>query len=230
MTASTADRASGAADALTAGSVDWRSAAIAMLSVQVIQGFIYWGGGSRRFIYAPAKLDPSQPSWMANKLQAAMPGALVRLRSNCRLPAPPFLASVRGDRRLQRCRIDCRHCADGGAHDAACSAALRRHLDLADAAVLAGRAARASTNGRYHGWLERRHGRVVDAGRERRRSLDSAWLRRNPGLAKRMWFRWGGGSLKLPLSDAGFRKLALALRPSFSSLTSAFTIITAARC
>ncbi len=76
MTTLTAGRASGAADALTAGSADWRSAAIAMLSVRVIQGFIYWGGGSRRFIYAPSKLDPSQPSWMANKLQAAMPGAL----------------------------------------------------------------------------------------------------------------------------------------------------------
>ncbi len=42
-------------------------------------------------------------------------------------------------------------------------------------------------------------------------SLDSVWLRRNPGLAKRMWFRWGGGALKLPLNDAGFRKLALAV-------------------
>jgi len=42
-------------------------------------------------------------------------------------------------------------------------------------------------------------------------SLDNAWLRRNPGLAKRMWFRLGGGSLKLPLSDEGLRKLALAV-------------------
>ena len=50
-----------------------------MLSVRVIKGFIYWGGGSRRFIYAPSKLDPSQPSWMANKLQTAMPGALFGL-------------------------------------------------------------------------------------------------------------------------------------------------------
>jgi hypothetical protein len=31
----------------------WRTAALALLSVRVIQGFIYWGGGSRRFIYAP---------------------------------------------------------------------------------------------------------------------------------------------------------------------------------
>jgi len=48
----------------------------ACLAVRVIQGFIYWGGGSRRFIYAPSKLNPDAPTWMANKFQTAMPGAL----------------------------------------------------------------------------------------------------------------------------------------------------------
>jgi len=47
-----------------------------MLSIRIIQGFIYWGGGSRRFIYAPSKLNPDAPTWMANKFQTAMPGAL----------------------------------------------------------------------------------------------------------------------------------------------------------
>ena len=47
--------------------------------------FVYWGGSStraaaRRFIYAPAKLDPHAASWMANKFQSAMPGALLRNR------------------------------------------------------------------------------------------------------------------------------------------------------
>jgi hypothetical protein len=32
-----------------------RVAALGLLSIRFIQGFIYWGGGSRRFIYAPAK-------------------------------------------------------------------------------------------------------------------------------------------------------------------------------
>lgn len=50
---------------------------LAMLSVRFVQGFIYWGGGSRRFIYAPSKLDPNAPHWMANKFQTAMPGALL---------------------------------------------------------------------------------------------------------------------------------------------------------
>ena len=79
MAVSAARSAGVAAEALVAGSADWRAAAIAMLSVRVIQGFIYWGGGSRRFIFDPSKLDPSQPSWMANKLQTAMPGALFGL-------------------------------------------------------------------------------------------------------------------------------------------------------
>lgn len=57
----------------------WWNAGLALLSVRFIQGFIYWGGGSRRFIYAPAKLDPSAPTWMANKFQTAMPGALFGL-------------------------------------------------------------------------------------------------------------------------------------------------------
>src|ERR1700682_862763 len=54
-----------------------RVAALAPLSIRFIEGFIYWGGGSRRFIYAPAKLDPNASSWMANKFQSGMPGALL---------------------------------------------------------------------------------------------------------------------------------------------------------
>lgn len=55
----------------------WRLAAIAMLAVRFVQGWIFWGGGSRRFIYAPSKLDPSSHTWLANKFQSAMPGALL---------------------------------------------------------------------------------------------------------------------------------------------------------
>ena len=56
---------------------DWWAAGLALLSVRFIQGFIYWGGGSRRFIYGPSKLDAwGGHNWMANKFQTAMPGAL----------------------------------------------------------------------------------------------------------------------------------------------------------
>jgi uncharacterized membrane protein YphA (DoxX/SURF4 family) len=54
-----------------------RVAALAMLSIRFIQGFVYWSGGSRRFIYAPAKLAPNAANWMANKFQSTMPGALL---------------------------------------------------------------------------------------------------------------------------------------------------------
>src|SRR5467141_3828277 len=54
-----------------------RISALGLLSIRFIQGFIFWGGGSRRFIYAPAKLDPNAASWMANNFQSAMPGALL---------------------------------------------------------------------------------------------------------------------------------------------------------
>jgi thiosulfate dehydrogenase (quinone) len=57
--------------------VDWRIVGLVILCVRFVQGWIFWGGGSRRFIYAPQKLDPYASQWMANKLQSAMPGALL---------------------------------------------------------------------------------------------------------------------------------------------------------
>jgi uncharacterized membrane protein YphA (DoxX/SURF4 family) len=77
MTVVALDAVPSPAAAATLGERHWRVAAIALLSVRFIQGFIYWGGGSRRFIYAPEKLDPDAHTWMANKFQTAMPGALL---------------------------------------------------------------------------------------------------------------------------------------------------------
>ena len=55
----------------------WIGPALSLVAVRFVQGFIYWGGGSRRLIFAPHKLDPHAPIWMANKLQSAMLGALL---------------------------------------------------------------------------------------------------------------------------------------------------------
>ena len=55
----------------------WRLVGAVLLCARFVQGWIYWGGGSRRFIYAPSKLDPTAHHWMANKFQTAMPGALL---------------------------------------------------------------------------------------------------------------------------------------------------------
>ncbi len=56
---------------------DWRLVGMILLCVRFVQGWIYWGGGSRRFIYAPQKLNPHAAHWMANKFQTAMPGAIL---------------------------------------------------------------------------------------------------------------------------------------------------------
>jgi thiosulfate dehydrogenase [quinone] large subunit len=209
MTTLTARSAGGAADALAAGSADWRAAAIAMLSVRVIQGFIYWGGGSRRFIYAPSKLDPAQPSWMANKLQAAMPGAL--------FGSDQIVAFL-----LHHFWLLYGAIVIFSAAELIVGLALMAGLMTRLAALLSVGISIALML--LFGW---QGGTCIDewtmaacnvamgaslmlAG-SAAYSLDNAWLRRNPGLAERMWFRWGGGSLKLPLSDEGFRKLALAV-------------------
>jgi len=55
----------------------WKIAGFATLPARFVQGWIFWGGGSRRFIYDPTKLDPYAHEWMANKLQSAMPGAIL---------------------------------------------------------------------------------------------------------------------------------------------------------
>lgn len=57
----------------------WQLIGLIILPIRFVQGFIFWAGGSRRFIYAPQKLDPHAPTWLANKLQSAMPGALFGL-------------------------------------------------------------------------------------------------------------------------------------------------------
>lgn len=60
---------------------NWKLIGLITLSIRFVQGWIFWGGGSRRFIYDPSKLDPHAPAWMANKLQSAMPGALLGVSS-----------------------------------------------------------------------------------------------------------------------------------------------------
>ena len=54
-----------------------RIAALALLLSASFKGSSTGGGGSRRFIYAPAKLDPDAASWMANNFHSAAPGALL---------------------------------------------------------------------------------------------------------------------------------------------------------
>ena len=209
MTVAAMDTAPTRAAAATLGERHWRVAAIALLSVRFIQGFIYWGGGSRRFIYGPEKLNPDAPTWMANKFQSAMPGALlgtdhliafllhhfwllypaVILFSGAELIAGAALMAGLLTRLAALVSVGFSLVLmlmfgwqGGTCIDEWTMAAC--NLAMGATLVLAGGAA-------Y--------------------SLDNVLLKRSPGLADRAWFRWFAGSLPLPLTDKAFRDLGLAV-------------------
>ena len=196
------------ASSLTIADSGWRTAAIGLLAVRFIQGFIYWGGGSRRFFYGPQKLNP-HGHWMAYKFQTAMPGALfgtgkviayllhhfvllyasVIFFSGVELIAGAMLIAglfTRGAA-VVTIGLSISLMLMFGWQGATCIdewTMAAANLGMGAALVLVG-------SGAY--------------------SLDNALLRRNPALANKSWFRWLGGSLPLPLSTTGFRNLALAL-------------------
>ena len=209
MAALTAHGTGAPAEGLAAESADWRVAAIAMLSVRVIQGFIYWGGGSRRFIYAPWKLDPSQPSWMANKLQTAMPGALFGLDQ--------ILAYLLHHFWLLYAAIILFSAVELIAGFALMAGLMTRLAALISIGLsislmlLFGWQGGSCIDEWTMAACNLAMGATLMLAGSAAYSLDNAWLRRNPALAKRMWFRWGGGSLKLPLSNTGFGKLSIAV-------------------
>jgi thiosulfate dehydrogenase (quinone) len=209
MTVVATDRAPRTAAAATLGERHWRMAAIALLSVRFIQGFIYWGGGSRRFIYDPEKLNPDAPTWMANKFQSAMPGALlgtdhliafllhhfwllypaVILFSGAELIAGAALMAGLLTRLAALVSVGFSIVLmlmfgwqGGTCVDEWTMAAC--NLAMGATLVLAG-------GGAY--------------------SLDNVLLERHPRLVDRAWFRWLAGSLPLPLTDTAFRNLGLAV-------------------
>jgi len=191
------------------GSETWRIVALALLPVRFIQGFIYWGGGSRRFIYAPSKLDPYAATWMANKFQSAMPGALLGtdhiiafllhhfyllyasliIFSTGELLAGVFLMA-------------------GFMARAAALASIAFSIVLMlmfgwQGATCIDEWTMAGSNLAMGATLM-----LAGAGAL---SIDNLLLLRRPALAGQAWFRWMAGAMPLPLSDRRFRNLALAV-------------------
>ncbi len=209
MSASTMGRATAFAAPMTEAQRNWRIAGIALLSVRFIQGFVYWGGGSRRFIYAPSKLDPSAPTWMANKFQTAMPGALFGTDHLISFLLQHFYLLYAGVILFSAAEL------------------------IFGAMLMAGlftRVAALVTMGfsvllmAMFGWqgatcidewtmaaCNLAMGTTLLLGGSGAYSLDNVLLRRKPALANNALFRWAGGSLPLPQADRGFRNLALAL-------------------
>jgi uncharacterized membrane protein YphA (DoxX/SURF4 family) len=188
----------------------WRNAGLGLLAVRFIQGFIYWGGGSRRFIYAPSKLDAwSGHNWMAHKFHTAMPGAILGMDKVIAYMLHHFVLLYAGVILFSAAELIAGlflmlglfTCASAlvsvgfsvvlmlmfGWQGATCIdewTMAACNLAMGTTLLLAG-------GGAY--------------------ALDNVRLRRNPALAGRGWFRWAAGSLPLPLDDGRLRTLALAL-------------------
>ncbi|MGO8952291.1 MAG: TQO small subunit DoxD [Rhodomicrobium sp.] len=207
MTALSAGRAEPVAEEI-AGS-DWRYAAIAMLPVRIIQGFIYWGGGSRRFFYAPGKLDPEHQTWIANKFQSAMPGALLGLDRLIAYMLQHFWLLYAGVILFSAVELFA-----GAALTAGLMTRLAALISMGLSIVLM----------LMFGWqggtcidewtmaaCNLAMGAALMLAGSGAYSLDNELLHRNPALAGRGWFRWAGGSLKLPMTDKAIRNLGMAV-------------------
>ncbi|TKI07808.1 TQO small subunit DoxD [Martelella alba] len=184
----------------------WSLAAFILLGLRFAQGFIYWGGGSRRFIYAPAKLDPHAANWMANKFQGAMPGAIlgtgyivdfllrhftllyisIIVFSLIELVAGVFLMfgfftrlAALGTLGLSAVLMMLYGWQGATCIDEWTMAAC--NFAMGTALLLGGSSAF---------------------------SLDARWMRRNPAITHKPWFRWLASG---PFPEAAFRKFSLCL-------------------
>lgn len=187
----------------------WWSAGLALLSVRFIQGFVYWGGGSRRFIYSPSKLDPSAHTWMANKFQTAMPGALLGMDHVISFMLQHFYVLYAGVILFSAAEL------------------------IVGVMLMAGfmtRAAAITSMGfsvvlmLMFGWqgatcidewtmaaCNLAMGATLAMGGAGAYSIDRRLLARHPGLAEARWFRWASGALPLNLGTDALRKVGLAV-------------------
>ena len=186
-----------------------RVAALGLLSIRFIQGFVYWGGGSRRFIYAPAKLDPHAASWMANKFQSAMPGALLGTGHIIAFLLQHFYLLYASLILFSAAELITGLCLMTGLLT---RLAALTSIGLSVVLML------------MFGWqgatcidewtmaaCNLAIGATLMLAGSSAFSLDNALLARNPELAQRRWFRWMSGALPLPIRTGTFRKFALAV-------------------
>jgi thiosulfate dehydrogenase [quinone] large subunit len=188
----------------------WTAASLAMLSVRFIQGFIYWGGGTRRFIYAPSKLDAwGGHSWMANKFQTAMPGALLGtdklvafLLHHFWLLYPSVIIFSAVELFAGLFLMIGLFTRAAGALSIGLSFVLMLLFGWQGATCIDEWTMAAANFG---------IGITLFLAGSSTYAVDNILLRRSPALANRAWFRWTAGSLPLPVRDLSFKKLTLVL-------------------
>src|ERR1700756_181310 len=199
-------RSAGDAVGLTEAQRVWRTAALAMLSVRVIQGFIYWGGGSRRFIYAPSKLNPDASTWMANKFQTAMPGALFGTDHLISFMLHHFWLLYAGVILFSAAELIVGAMLMAGALTRV-AALVSMGFSVLLMAMFGWQGATCIDEWTMAACNLAMGATLVLAG-SGAWSVDNALLRRAPALAAKPCFRWMAGSLPLPLGEAAFRNLA----------------------
>src|SRR6202008_2401584 len=202
-------RSAGNAVGLTEAQRTWRTAALAMLSVRVIQGFIYWGGGSRRFIYAPSKLNPDATTWMANKFQTAMPGALFGTDHLISFMLHHFWLLYAGVILFSAAELIVGAMLMAGALTRA-AALVSMGFSVLLMAMFGWQGATCIDE-----WTmaacNLAMGATLLLGGSGAYSLDNALLRRYPALADRAWVRWSAGSLPLPMASGSYRRLGFTV-------------------
>ncbi|AIA55222.1 TQO small subunit DoxD [Acidithiobacillus caldus] len=186
----------------------WWILSVGLLAVRFVQGWIYWGGGSRRFIYGPQKLNPHD-HWMAYKFQTAMPGAILGTQHIIAFLLHHFTL-------LYACVIifSAVELVSGLMLLTGFLTRLAAFLTLGlsftlmlmfgwQGATCIDEWTMAASNFAMGITLV-----LLGSGAY---SLDNWVARKNPVLAEKGWFRWLGGSTPLPLSDGAFKKLSLVL-------------------
>src|SRR3984893_7126640 len=186
-----------------------RIAALGLLSIRFIQGFVYWGGGSRRFIYAPAKLDPHAANWMANKFQSAMPGALLGTDHIIAFLLHHFYLLYGSLILFSAAELITGLFLMAGFLTRA-AALISIGLSVVLMLMFGWQGATCIDE-----WTMAACNLAIGAtlmlGGSGAFSLDNALLTRKPALAERGWFRWMSGALPLPMRSGTFQKLALAV-------------------
>jgi thiosulfate dehydrogenase (quinone) len=187
----------------------WRIAAISLMSVRIIQGFIYWGGGSRRFIYAPGKLNPNAPHWMANKFQTAMPGALLGMDHVISFMLHHFYILYGGVILFSAAELIVGFMLMAGLFTRAAALASMSFSVLL--MLMFGWQGATCIDEWTMAACNLAMGATLMLGGSGAWSLDNVLRRNKPQRANSGWFQWVSGSSPLPLSDTGFRNLALAV-------------------
>lgn len=202
-------------------SAAWRAAGLGILSIRFAQGFIYWGGGTRRFIYSPGKLDAwGGHSWMANKFQTAMPGALLGtdklvafLLHHFWLLYPSVVIFSAVELFAGLFLMIGLFTRAAGAVSIGLSFVLMMLFGWQGATCIDEWTMAAANLGM---------GITLFLVGSSTYAIDNLLLRRRPGSADNPWFRWTSGSLPLPVPELSFKKLALIL----FWVSVAFTVLT----